>query len=316
MSSAFPDPTPMLVPLFLGNAFNWLGLGALIVQCCIGYSLYTLGVRCFLTSTVYGVFFLELVQTATTTHQAWWYMITNWNDPSSLLTFPWSAMTVPTMAGLIAAAVQFFYAWRIWTLSTSKIIRGCTVLIIILAIAQCTSAIVVAAVFQADATAEHLASLHPEFSFWIASSFVADVLVAACMLWVLNQAKTQSMVPDTSSLLTKLIVNTIGTGSAIALCGTLTLALFLTTVGFSFQYLPAAYILGKLYSNSVMVTLNARKPRVSRGHTSQGDSLPMRIFVSQDQDTDSQGAHRKPLRSIPHKISGDFRAQSKSTAEP
>ncbi|KAJ7249316.1 hypothetical protein C8J57DRAFT_1239777 [Mycena rebaudengoi] len=230
MSLAFPDPTPMLAPLFLGNAFNWLGLGALIVQC------------------LYGIFFLELVQTATTTHQAWWYMITNWNDPSSLLTFPWSAMTVPTMAGLSWSnrILQFFYAWRIWTLSTSKIIRGCTVLIIILAIAQCTSAIVVAAVFQANATAEHLASLHPEFSFWIASSFVADVLVAACMLWVLNQAKTQSMVPDTSSLLTKLIVNTIGTGSAIALCGALTLALFLTTVGFSFQYLPAAYILGKL----------------------------------------------------------------------
>ncbi|KAJ7171161.1 hypothetical protein C8R46DRAFT_895412 [Mycena filopes] len=201
------------------------------------------------------MFVLELVQTATTTHQAWWYMVSNWNQPSALLTFPWSAMTVPVMAGIIAAVVQLFYAWqviltpsthtltphlrRIWTLSNGTFIRACTVLIILLAIAQCTSAIVVAAVFQSDATAERLARLHPEFSFWIASSFVADVLVAGCMLWVLYKAKHQSMVADTESLLLKLIVNTIGTGSAIALCGALTLALFITTVGFSFQYLPA-----------------------------------------------------------------------------
>lgn len=43
---------------------------------------------------------LELVQTATSTHQAWWYGVTNWNNPSALLEFPWSAMTLPTMSGI------------------------------------------------------------------------------------------------------------------------------------------------------------------------------------------------------------------------
>ncbi|KAJ6579468.1 hypothetical protein DFH09DRAFT_1445499 [Mycena vulgaris] len=152
---------------------------------------------------------------------------------------------------IVAAVVQLFYAWRIWTLSTGTFIRLCTGLIILLAIGQCTSAIAVAAVFQSNATPEHLASLHPEFSFWISSSFVVDVLVAACMLW-LYKVKSQSMVPSTESLLTKLIMNTIGTGSAIALCSALTLALFLTTVGFSFQYSPAAYVMGKF----LMVTVN------------------------------------------------------------
>lgn len=37
----------------------------------------------------------------------------------------------------------------------------------------------------------------------------------------------------------RLIGITVGTGLAIALCGALTLALFATTVGASFQYLPA-----------------------------------------------------------------------------
>ena len=43
----------------------------------------------------------------------------------------------------------------------------------------------------------------------------------------------------TGTLISRLVVITIGTGAAIAICGALTLALFVTTVGASFQYLPA-----------------------------------------------------------------------------
>lgn len=46
------------------------------------------------------VFVLELVQTVTSTHQAWWYTVTNWNNQPALLDFPWSAMTIPTMSGI------------------------------------------------------------------------------------------------------------------------------------------------------------------------------------------------------------------------
>ncbi|KAJ7485530.1 hypothetical protein FB451DRAFT_59231 [Mycena latifolia] len=303
------DPTPVIAPLFVGNACNWLGMGTLIVQCYYYNQNFPQDIK-VIRVLVYTIFFLELVQTATTTHQAWWYLVTNWNQPSALLQFPWSFMTVPVMAGIIAAVVQLFYAWRIWTLSSHTIIRACVYLIIFLAIAQGTIAIVVSGVFQVNPTPENLERLHPEFSSWVAASFVADVLVAGCMLWVLSQAKNQSMVSDTESLLTKLIMNTIGTGSAIALCGALTLALCAATVGkISFQYLPAAYVLGKLYSNSAMVTLNARKTRVTPGHTSQADSMPMRIYVSQDREID-EGAQRKPGRPLE-----DFRAPSKSVTE-
>jgi len=294
MSLPVADPTwQVLAPLFLGNSFNWLGLGALIVQCYYYSQNFTQDTRA-IRGLVYGLFILELVQTVTTTHQAWWYIITDWNTPSALGGFPWSAMTVPVMAGIIAGVVQLFYAWRIWTLSQGKIMRCCTVLIVFLAVAQCTSAVVGCSIFQTNPTQEHLERLHPVLYFWLVASFLTDVLVAACMLWLLYKAKSQSTVADTGTLLSKLITNTIGTGTATALCGTLTLALYVTTVGFSFQYMPAAYILGKLYSNSVMAALNARKLRNASGSAngSPGDSIPLHIYVSHDVDNDNPGSQK------------------------
>ncbi|TFK90193.1 hypothetical protein K466DRAFT_485250, partial [Polyporus arcularius HHB13444] len=182
---------------------------------------------------------LELVQTATTTHQAYWYGVTNWNNPFALGTFPWSAMTVPTMAGILAAVAQMFYAWRIWTLSPHRGFRVMSVLIVLLALLQSITSIVVSVIFQVNASPTTLLKLHPGFELWITASFVADVLIAGSMLWILYSVKHQTMWERSTNLVGRLIVITIGTGTAIALCGALTLALFATTVGASFQYLPA-----------------------------------------------------------------------------
>lgn len=82
-------------------------------------------------SLVYFIFVLELVQTGTTTHQAYYYGVQAFNNVELLLTFPWSAMTVPVMAGIstsslprpskttlsvfcvVAFIAQIFYAWYV-----------------------------------------------------------------------------------------------------------------------------------------------------------------------------------------------------------
>ncbi|KAI0774948.1 hypothetical protein BD413DRAFT_603458 [Trametes elegans] len=185
------------------------------------------------------MFVLELVQTATTTHQAWYYGVSSWNNPAALATFPWSATTVPTMAGILAAVAQLFYAWRVWSLSPNWFFKGMAILIVLLALLQCITAIVAASIFAAFLTPTKLKALHPEFELWVASSFVTDVLIAACMLWILYNAKNRTVWARSSNIIGRLIGITVGTGLAIAICGALTLALFATTKGSSFQYLPA-----------------------------------------------------------------------------
>ncbi|KAI0753483.1 hypothetical protein C8Q80DRAFT_1152428 [Daedaleopsis nitida] len=288
------DPQPLVAPLFLANCLNWLAYGIFLAQIYY-YSQNFPSDRAGIRALVYGLFILELVQTITTTHQAWWYTITNWNNPMALLSFPWSAMTVPTMAGIIADVAQIFYSWRIWTLAPNKAFRLMSVLIVTLALLQSLTALIASIIFQIHATPGELLHLHPAFELWITASFVVDVLIAGSMLWILYSVKNQSVWEKSTSLVGKLMVITIGTGTVVALCGALTLALFATTVGLSFQYLPAAYIWGKLYSNSVMVSLNSRGIHrgSSTGTTSTrvANSFPMHIQVSNHIYREGQGSN-------------------------
>jgi hypothetical protein len=53
------------------------------------------------SSPVYTVFILDIVQTVFGTHQAWYYSVANWNNGPALVgASPWSAATIPIMAGL------------------------------------------------------------------------------------------------------------------------------------------------------------------------------------------------------------------------
>ncbi|KAL1937900.1 hypothetical protein VTO73DRAFT_12793 [Trametes versicolor] len=300
MAETAVDPMPMIGPLFIANCLNWLALGCLFVQLYY-YTQQFRSDQFKIRLLVYSLLVLELAQTATTTHQAWYYGVQLWNNPSGLLTFPWSAPTVPIMPGIIAAVAQLFYAWRIWTLSPNNIFKGMVVLIVLvrehlgtvsvqyqltqwtltrqLALLQCFTALVASAIFAVYLTPAKLLALHPAFELWIATSFIADVLIAACMLWILYNAKSRTTWSRSSNTIGRLIGITVGTGLAVALCGALALALFSATVGASFQYLPAAYIWGKLYSNSVMVSLNSRQS-TAQSSNDAGNSYPLSIHVS------------------------------------
>ncbi|KAI0765737.1 hypothetical protein BD413DRAFT_494677 [Trametes elegans] len=251
---------------------------------------------------VWGMFVLELVQTATTTHQAWYYGVSSWNNPAALATFPWSATTVPTMAGIrgFASPGRFSQPDDIDPLQSPRL-RSCSMpggyrpcpptgsSRAWQSSSCCDCRGVDRYQFAAFLTPTKLKALHPEFEvwhlpLWVASSFVTDVLIAACMLWILYNAKNRTVWARSSNIIGRLIGITVGTGLAIAICGALTLALFATTKGSSFQYLPAAYIWGKLYSNSVMVSLNSRRSTTGSAPNTAGatdaESYPLSIHVS------------------------------------
>ncbi|KAF7796089.1 hypothetical protein EIP86_007260 [Pleurotus ostreatoroseus] len=82
----------------------------------------------------------------------------------------------------------------------------------------------------------------------------------------LYHAKANTIWPESETIITKLINHAIGTGTAVAVCGLITLVLFVTSPEDSLQYLSG-------YSNSVLVTLNAR--RSIRRDIAQGSSAEL-----------------------------------------
>ncbi|KAI0066606.1 hypothetical protein BV25DRAFT_1408204 [Artomyces pyxidatus] len=240
-----PKTAIVIGPVFVGNAVNWLLMGTLIVQVYMFYVKFP-GERLGIRLLVYGIFCLDIVQTVLGTQLAWYWMIINWNNPASLEdTFNWPSTTIPIMCALVSGIVQMFYAWQIWVLSTGVIMHFIAVLIVVIAFGQSLAGIIASSLLLISPTAETFVRLHPGFEFWLARSLVTDILICGCMLWILYHAKKGTMWAESETLISKLIVNTIRTGTVTVVCAAIELALFVAGED-HFNYLAPAYILGKL----------------------------------------------------------------------
>ncbi|KII85297.1 hypothetical protein PLICRDRAFT_45491 [Plicaturopsis crispa FD-325 SS-3] len=134
---------------------------------------------------------------------------------------------------------------------------------------------------------------------WLAGSFLCDLLIVGSMLHLvsphhhpcqcahatysalrtlqLSEARSQTSIKSTESILTKLIILTLQTGFITALVAGIQLTIYLLRNGHAMlpnQYDYASmFMLGKLYSNVLMATLNARVV-VSAAVLDEVDSAP------------------------------------------
>ncbi|KAJ7159323.1 hypothetical protein C8R43DRAFT_1234065 [Mycena crocata] len=278
------NPTTVIGPIFLGNVFNWMLTGLLITQVYTYWRNFPKDRRA-IKLLVYIVFAFDLVQTAFGTHETWWYAIEKWGSVAALQAAPWTALMNPILSGIISAMVQIFYAYRIWSLKRNLMPRVLASFIVLLAFAQSLSAIIASSLLERELSQENLIRLHPLFSFSLAGSFSTDILITGSMIWILYTAKSSTRVSNTDSLLNRLILNVIQTGTVTVVCAGVALALFINFTDKNY-YFAFIYILGKLYSNSFMATLNLRAPR---RHSEQSETIGMRIQVSRQIERELDG---------------------------
>jgi hypothetical protein len=69
---------------------------------------------------VYTVFLLETVQTALTGADAYYWFASGYGDLNRLATPFASAIDVPIIESIVSAMVQYFYAFRVWILSSKS----------------------------------------------------------------------------------------------------------------------------------------------------------------------------------------------------
>lgn len=73
---------------------------------------------------VYGLFVLEVAQTCMISSDGYHWMVSGWGHPEVLTNSQLTWFDIPIMAGIISAAVQIFFGWRIWLLGKSIILSG------------------------------------------------------------------------------------------------------------------------------------------------------------------------------------------------
>ncbi|KAJ6554874.1 hypothetical protein B0H19DRAFT_1154709 [Mycena capillaripes] len=255
-------------PILAGTQVNWALLGTL-----------TLGVyqfhvtfpneRAIIKALVYGIFLLEVVQTAITSHFAYATLVMGWGDHSVFVKLPWSSLATPIFTGITSASVQLFFAWRIYTLGGQSIIyRMVTVVIVLLALMQSLAAIISDARFAVTTNISEITKLMVGVKVWLFGSAVCDVVITTAMVVILSQYRAKTPWKRTDSLITKLIYNTVETGAVTSVMAIADVTLFITLPTTNLHQTPA-FMLGKLYSNVLLVTLNAR----TTGRTPQATAV-------------------------------------------
>jgi len=211
---------------------------------------------------VYGVYVLEILQVIFILMFAWDMFVNGYGNPSVLFVITWPDAAHSMTGALIAGMVQLFFAWRVYSLRKhSLLVRGVSILIVLLGLLQTLSGIVGASLFleaSAKSSNSELAKLSSLVELWLISSFVCDLVVATAMTAILINYSNRSLVKSTRAMVKNLVIHSVETGTVTVAAALLDLVLFLVFPD-NYLHLCINTILSKLYSNALLASLNARK---------------------------------------------------------
>ncbi|KAF7348028.1 hypothetical protein MSAN_01755200 [Mycena sanguinolenta] len=256
-------------PVVLGYMWSYCLYGMLIVQVYLYSEMFpndSRGIKAF----VWSMFFLETVFTLLITIAAWNDYGPGWGDIDTLSIFDWSWDPLPPLSGFLAGMAQSFYIWRISKL-TKK--RWVLVLIASVMITQVTVAFYYGIrVALEGRTSTQLFALSPEITLWLIGSAVCDVSITVTLVIILSAQKRRTSFQRTTGVINKLIRFSVETGCVTSVGAIIDVTLWLTTKEWNF-HLIAFLVLGKLYSNVLMATLNCRAP-LFRSHSETTTAMP------------------------------------------
>ncbi|KAF8906678.1 hypothetical protein CPB85DRAFT_1313069 [Mucidula mucida] len=245
-------------PLILGYMWSYCLYGMLIVQVYL-YSEKFPNDRKALKLTVWSLFLLETVFTIFMTIGAWNAYGPWWGDLDSILIIDWSWEPLSPLSGIMAGMAQTFYAWRIYCLAQ---IIWVPLIIVLIMLVQVT------VVFHFDilffirgAGVFDLFKLSNETTIWLVGSAACDIIITISLVAILIRRKPTSPgvlgVYSTANLINKLVRFNVETGMITSLGAITELTVFLTSHEYNIHFI-FFLMLGKLYSNTLMATLNYR----------------------------------------------------------
>jgi len=254
-----PDISRVTAPLLFGSVLNWCLFGVLLVQIYV-YSYNFPEDKKFLKLFVYSVFFFETLQTALSGADLYYWFVSGYGNLNHLIHPYATPFDVLVIESLVSLSVQFFFVYRIWVLSSKKFWWYCLI------ICLCSTI---------DATAAFIGGIytfmHGKFAsgktlksiamIWLIGNVMADILIAAAMLYHLVRRRRDRDCLDSDHILDhalpRIVRLTIETNVMTTSVGILSLLIVMVFPHENWYTCPTA-ILGKLYSNTLLVSLNNR----------------------------------------------------------
>lgn len=240
-------------------------------------------------SLVFAVFASDTVHQALVTHSAYIYLVSDITNPAGLQDLVWSLIVEVLFNAITAFLVQCFLSMRVYRLSNKSI--PVTVIVMSSVIAEFVLSITYVAKALPIQTFAGLLELKGISSAVNATTAASDVLIAGCVCFLLQKSRTGFRRSDT--MINKLMLFSLNTGLLTGIFAVASL-ISISVWPDAFIYIAFYFCVGRLYCNSLLATLNAR--RIIRA-ASTDDDLSMSL----------QGARKTNLatsqRPVPNNIS-------------
>ncbi|KAJ6625950.1 hypothetical protein B0H10DRAFT_1999623 [Mycena sp. CBHHK59/15] len=182
----------------------------------------------------------------------------------------------PAMTGIIGSMVQLFYAWRIHSLKGNPWIIA---LIVTCALTNAFGGLASAAAIAFVPQFSHFQEFQVPVICWLLSAAVGDIIITITLVLYFRNHRTGCSAMDTR--VDQIIRLTIQTGMITTLCSVIDLGLFLGDS--NGMHLLFNLPLAKLYSNSLLSSLNARGGwRRTEDATDSGElkTAPLRLSIN------------------------------------
>ncbi|KAJ7144448.1 hypothetical protein C8R44DRAFT_144535 [Mycena epipterygia] len=202
---------------------------------------------------VIAVLICDTCQQGLITHLIYRTLVSSIADPSILKSAVSTGVYQLYFGGAVATMVQQFFCWRIYKVGKSVILPGAVSFVswTALVLLYFTAAKYGSASLLANPSLQVLAIVTNSLSAGV------DVTISVTLVYLLQSSKT-GFTKATTDLINRLIIFTFTTGlptTVFALLSAICIGAFPKTQLYLFFYM----IVGRLYTNSLLVTLNSRE---------------------------------------------------------
>jgi hypothetical protein len=241
----------ILGPIVLAVVINSILYGTCIVQ---WYNYHTAGYNdpLFTRLLVFWCMTLDTAHTAVTAYMLWDLTVANFGNLGIYQSLPWTFSTTPFFIALASVPIQHFLAWRIKNLSHRWL---WFFIASALSLGQGSCAFI-GGVLASTTAKSNLSSLIPIAESWISIAVLTDVFIAFLLLYYLRKGKTGYQT-SVDHVIERLIMTVIETCSVGAIICIVDIIVFTTKPHTNLHFL-FALPQGRIYTNTLMVTLNAR----------------------------------------------------------
>ncbi|THU96236.1 hypothetical protein K435DRAFT_839124 [Dendrothele bispora CBS 962.96] len=238
---------------FIGVVIASFLLGIAWLQTFFYFTTYTNDPKHLRYAVLLAMFF-DTAHQGLITHTMYTYLVTNYGNQAFLGECVWSLLAEVLFNGFSGFIVQCFLASRVWSLSKNIYL---TVMVMSLIVAEfgCVVAFSIIGLVKIR-TFQDLKQLQGLSISVNALAAIGDVLIAASLIALLHRSKTGFKRSDT--MIDRLMLFAVHTG-AVTTAFAIASLVSINVAPNTFIYIFFFFCMGRLYTNSLLATLNARQ---------------------------------------------------------